>query len=112
MGEGEAGAREGEAGEGEAAAPPRDHTRGGPKDGLKEVIQDALDCPCVADLKEGPCGLAFVGAFSCYVEKSDADELTECTEKFVVLQECMVRHPEDFQELADYVVEKGKESKL
>ena len=100
MAEGEAGAREGEAG-----PPPRDHHGDGP--GLKEVIQDALDCPCVADLKEGPCGPAFVGAFSCYVEKSDANELTACTEKFVALQECMVRHPEDFQELADYVVEKA-----
>lgn len=29
-------------------------------------VSEALACPCVADLKHGPCGAAFVTAFSCF----------------------------------------------
>jgi hypothetical protein len=29
-------------------------------------VSDALACPCVTDLKRGPCGTPFVAAFSCF----------------------------------------------
>jgi hypothetical protein len=31
---------------------------------LDALISAALECPCVKDLREGPCGKAFVAAFT------------------------------------------------
>ena len=31
-------------------------------------MQEALSCPCVDDIKSGPCGTSFVNAFSCYMK--------------------------------------------
>lgn len=39
---------------------------------LDERIAEALDCPCVEDLKSGPCGDLFVRTFTCY-QKSRAE---------------------------------------
>ena len=36
-------------------------------------MEEALSCPCVDDLKSGPCGKSFVAAFSCFI-RSTADE--------------------------------------
>jgi intermembrane space import and assembly protein 40 len=38
----------------------------------EQAIKSALDCPCVSDLKGGPCGAPFVLAFSCF-HRSTAD---------------------------------------
>ena len=40
---------------------------------LDQKVEQALACPCLDDLKEGPCGPSFVAAFSCFL-KSRADE--------------------------------------
>ncbi|XP_017224620.1 mitochondrial intermembrane space import and assembly protein 40 homolog isoform X2 [Daucus carota subsp. sativus] len=40
---------------------------------LDEKAQKALDCPCLADLRKGPCGSQFSGAFLCFL-KSTAEE--------------------------------------
>lgn len=42
---------------------------------LEQKIEEALACPCVEDLREGPCGKQFVGAFSCYVRNYKADKV-------------------------------------
>lgn len=39
---------------------------------LDRRIAEALDCPCVEDLKSGPCGELFVSTFTCY-QKSRAE---------------------------------------
>jgi hypothetical protein len=39
---------------------------------LDRRIAEALDCPCVEDLKSGPCGELFVNTFTCY-QKSRAE---------------------------------------
>jgi intermembrane space import and assembly protein 40 len=39
---------------------------------LDRRIAEALDCPCVEDLKAGPCGELFVSAFTCH-QKSRAE---------------------------------------
>ena len=39
---------------------------------LDARIAEALDCPCVEDLKAGPCGDLFVRTFTCY-QKSRAE---------------------------------------
>lgn len=33
---------------------------------LENRIVQALECPCVADLKAGPCGELFVTTFTCF----------------------------------------------
>jgi hypothetical protein len=38
-------------------------------------VQKALDCPCVADLKNGPCGGQFVDAFSCFLRSTEEEKV-------------------------------------
>jgi hypothetical protein len=38
-------------------------------------VQKALDCPCVADLKNGPCGGPFVDAFSCFLRSTEEEKV-------------------------------------
>ena len=74
---------------------------------IADTVAEMLACPCVADLRAGPCGPAFEGAFGCYVEQTEpGGGLGACAEAFARLQECMVRHPEEFQELAEYTLKK------
>lgn len=40
---------------------------------LDQKVEQALACPCLDDLKEGPCGPSFIAAFSCFL-KSRANE--------------------------------------
>ena len=40
---------------------------------LNQKVEEALACPCLDDLKDGPCGPSFVAAFSCFL-KSTASE--------------------------------------
>ena len=40
---------------------------------LDQKVEQALACPCLDDLKEGPCGVSFIAAFSCFL-KSRANE--------------------------------------
>ena len=41
---------------------------------LEQKIEEALACPCVDDLRNGPCGKEFVGSFSCYVRNFKAED--------------------------------------
>ena len=34
---------------------------------LEEQIAEALACPCVDDLRSGPCGKPFEASFSCFL---------------------------------------------
>lgn len=34
---------------------------------IQQQIDEALACPCVEDLRSGPCGKTFVAAFSCFL---------------------------------------------
>ncbi|KAK6921500.1 hypothetical protein RJ641_012007, partial [Dillenia turbinata] len=43
---------------------------------LEAKAQKALDCPCIADLRNGPCGRQFSEAFLCFF-KSTAEEKLE-----------------------------------
>ncbi|URE00357.1 mitochondrial intermembrane space import and assembly protein 40-like [Musa troglodytarum] len=43
------------------------------EESLEEKAQRALNCPCVADLRKGPCGVQFSEAFVCFI-KSTAEE--------------------------------------
>jgi len=96
---------------------------------LDRAVEEALSCPCVADLKDGPCGKSFVAAFGCFI-RSTADEKvrapaaadgracgplcagrrvraqgTDCMEAFAAMQQCLLKHPEAF---ADFVASKSE----
>jgi intermembrane space import and assembly protein 40 len=53
----------------------------GEEDAAKRV-DDALACPCIADLKEGPCGPKFVDAFKCFIVSEHEDKGMDCLEEF------------------------------
>uniref|UniRef100_A0A0E0DGF5 CHCH domain-containing protein n=1 Tax=Oryza meridionalis TaxID=40149 RepID=A0A0E0DGF5_9ORYZ len=87
-------------------------------------VQKALDCPCVAELKNGPCGSQFVDAFSCFLKSTEEEKgrdnrrifelglLTcsslygrvhrvtspgsDCVKPFIALQDCIKINPEAF----------------
>jgi hypothetical protein len=42
---------------------------------IDEKVQKALECPCVADLKNGPCGGSFVDAFSCFLRSTEEEKV-------------------------------------
>ena len=56
--------------EGSCVAAPKRGSRPAPHDPRGQAkaarVAEALGCPCVADLKRGPCGPSFVSAFSCF----------------------------------------------
>lgn len=38
-------------------------------------VQKALECPCLDDLKKGPCGSPFIVAFSCYLKSTEEEKV-------------------------------------
>ncbi|BAF15283.1 mitochondrial intermembrane space import and assembly protein 40 homolog [Oryza sativa Japonica Group] len=59
-------------------------------------VQKALDCPCVAELKNGPCGSQFVDAFSCFLKSTEEEKGSDCVKPFIALQDCIKINPEAF----------------
>ena len=49
-------------------------------------VQKALDCPCVADLKTGPCGSGFVDAFSCFLRSTEVEKVVFLSQVTKLLQ--------------------------
>ncbi|KAK1682167.1 hypothetical protein QYE76_043015 [Lolium multiflorum] len=43
-------------------------------DSIDVKVQKALECPCVADLKSGPCGSGFIDAFSCFLRSTEEEK--------------------------------------
>jgi len=94
-----------------SAAPPA----GNESAALDRRVEEALACPCVADLRDGPCGPSFVNAFSCFLRAQAGPPdpagvaAPACLPAFKALQACMVRHPEAF---TDFVQSKDKSDAL
>lgn len=40
-----------------------------------EKVSEALDCPCVADVKNGPCGDSFINAFTCFLKSTEEEQV-------------------------------------
>lgn len=38
--------------------------------------QKALECPCIADLRTGPCGSQFSEAFLCFLKSTAEEKVT------------------------------------
>ncbi|XP_011270366.1 hypothetical protein, variant [Capsaspora owczarzaki ATCC 30864] len=54
------------------------------------------DCPCIKPMTEGPCGLEFKDAFSCFVKSKEEIKGSDCIEAFRLMQTCMASHPEEY----------------
>ncbi|QDZ20532.1 hypothetical protein HOP50_04g30530 [Chloropicon primus] len=69
---------------------------------VQRKIDEALACDCVSDLKEGPCGSPFIEAFSCFIRSQEPGfQDTDCSDAFGKLKDCMILHPEQFEDFAD-----------
>jgi len=63
---------------------------------LDEKAQKALECPCIADLRKGPCGNQFSGAFLCFLKSTAEEKGSDCVNPFVALQSCIKANPDAF----------------
>eukprot|EP00195_Chlamydomonas_chlamydogama_P015414 CAMPEP_0202896970 /NCGR_PEP_ID=MMETSP1392-20130828/5855_1 /ASSEMBLY_ACC=CAM_ASM_000868 /TAXON_ID=225041 /ORGANISM="Chlamydomonas chlamydogama, Strain SAG 11-48b" /LENGTH=110 /DNA_ID=CAMNT_0049582497 /DNA_START=132 /DNA_END=464 /DNA_ORIENTATION=+ len=61
---------------------------------LESAIKTALDCPCVKDLREGPCGSHFVAAFTCFHRSKDVVKGADCLQQNMAFANCLAAHPE------------------
>lgn len=46
-----------------------------PLQSIDVTVQKALECPCLDDLKRGPCGSQFIDAFSCYLKSTKEEKV-------------------------------------
>ncbi|XP_050374951.1 mitochondrial intermembrane space import and assembly protein 40 homolog [Argentina anserina] len=72
----------------------------------------ALECPCIADLRKGPCGIQFSEAFVCYLKSTVAEKGSDCVHPFVSLQNCIKANPDAFPKELSEDDEVRKEEKL
>ncbi|KAH9622156.1 hypothetical protein KSS87_010683 [Heliosperma pusillum] len=56
----------------------------------------ALECPCIADLRKGPCGNHFSEAFLCFLKSAAEEKGSDCVNPFVALQNCLKANPNAF----------------
>ncbi|KNA16007.1 hypothetical protein SOVF_093080 [Spinacia oleracea] len=56
----------------------------------------ALECPCIADLREGSCGSQFSEAFLCFLKSTAEEKGSDCVHPFVALQSCIKANPNAF----------------
>lgn len=81
----------------------------------EELIEEALNCPCIASMKEGSCGDSFIDAYKCFLQSETEPKGMDCMEQFKTMQSCLAEHPEEYNlddddEDADpFAVAKGKD---
>ncbi|KAL8157754.1 mitochondrial intermembrane space import and assembly protein 40 homolog [Apium graveolens] len=63
---------------------------------LDAKAQKALECPCLDDLRKGPCGSQFSGAFLCFLKSTAEEKGSDCVHPFVALQNCIKANPGAF----------------
>lgn len=59
-----------------------------------EMVEEALNCPCIAAMKDGPCGDSFLSAYRCFLESETEPKGMNCMEQFIGMQSCMAKHPD------------------
>ncbi|GJZ51741.1 mitochondrial intermembrane space import and assembly protein 40 [Tanacetum coccineum] len=45
---------------------------------LEDKAKKALDCPCIQDLRSGPCGSQFSEAFLCFLKSTHEEKGSDC----------------------------------
>lgn len=63
---------------------------------LELKAQRALECPCVAELRDGPCGKAFSDALVCFIKSTAEEKGSDCVYSFLTMQACMLENPDAF----------------
>ncbi|CDP18125.1 unnamed protein product [Coffea canephora] len=63
---------------------------------VEEKAQRALECPCIAHLRTGPCGFQFSNAFLCFLKSTAPEKGSDCVHPFVALQNCIKANPDAF----------------
>ncbi|PIN02988.1 hypothetical protein CDL12_24488 [Handroanthus impetiginosus] len=63
---------------------------------LEAKAQKALECPCIAHLRSGPCGVQFSDAFVCFLKSTAEEKGSDCVNPFVALQNCIKANSDAF----------------
>ncbi|XP_076903086.1 mitochondrial intermembrane space import and assembly protein 40 homolog [Bidens hawaiensis] len=63
---------------------------------LEAKAQKALECPCIQNLRTGPCGSQFSEAFLCFMKSTAEEKGSDCVNPFVALQKCIQTNPNAF----------------
>eukprot|EP00890_Picochlorum_soloecismus_P000607 jgi/Picsp_1/1547/NSC_05025-R1_coiled-coil-helix-coiled-coil-helix domain-containing protein 4 len=66
---------------------------------VEKQIEIALECPCVADLVQGPCSDSFKDSFSCFMRSQHETKGMDCITQFEGFQACLHRNPEYAEEM-------------
>lgn len=59
------------------------------------MVEEALSCPCVSDLKSGPCGTAFVAAFRCFHLSREVPKRGVCQQANEAFGQCLCQNPNE-----------------
>jgi hypothetical protein len=62
----------------------------------EEEIEEALSCPCIDAMRDGPCGNDFIAAYRCFLESESDPKGMDCVPQFATMQSCMAEHPEEY----------------
>lgn len=62
----------------------------------EEMIEEALNCPCIASMKEGSCGDVFVTAYKCFLTSDTEPKGMDCMDGFKSMQQCLAEHPDEY----------------
>lgn len=62
----------------------------------EEIVEEALNCPCIAAMRDGPCGDSFIAAYRCFLESETEPKGMDCMEQFTGMQSCIAEHPEEY----------------
>ncbi|KAK6241490.1 hypothetical protein QUC31_014858 [Theobroma cacao] len=76
---------------------------------LDAQAQKALECPCVAELRNGACGVQFTEAFLCFLKSTVEEKGSDCVHPFIALQNCIKGNPDAFPK--DILEEKDGDKK-
>ncbi|KAL6634811.1 hypothetical protein ACP70R_027482 [Stipagrostis hirtigluma subsp. patula] len=68
----------------------------GNEESIDVKVQKALECPCLDELKKGPCGSQFIDAFSCYLKSTKEEKGSDCVNPFIAFQNCIKENKEAF----------------
>ncbi|PWA66440.1 CHCH-like protein [Artemisia annua] len=55
---------------------------------LEDKAKKALDCPCIQDLRSGPCGSQFSEAFLCFLKSTHEEKGFDCVQRFNLSWRC------------------------
>lgn len=62
----------------------------------EELVEEALNCPCIASMKEGSCGTPFIAAYRCFLESETEPKGMDCMDQFKSMQACIAEHPDEY----------------